>query len=272
MAILSADQFPGANQNPLDYPGFRPSFSFVYFQGKVHEVKVQGSTPKDLCVDTEAGPEKINTFLQARGNAPIEERHAVLAVGSNGCPGRLAEKYGVESDVCIPVLFGSLSDTAIVYSRTLVSYGALPATYLSQPGMSSRLSVTLLTDEQFCQMDNTENIGSTYYRIPVPGRFQLQKGFTLENLSAYMDPRVLTYQQKPVLLKMFALKESFWPAMDEREVLSLMFDEAELLMGESIEKRHQRLLHEASVRASLSQFLKSNMGDICLDDCGRLPS
>ena len=43
MAILSADQFPGANQSPLDYPGLRPTFSFVYYKGKVYEMTAQGS-------------------------------------------------------------------------------------------------------------------------------------------------------------------------------------------------------------------------------------
>ena len=185
----------------------------------MYEVKAQGAKVDHIWVDSEKGPETLNAFLQSRGNSPLEERHAVLAVGSNGCPGRLAEKYGVKSDVCIPVFVGTLSDTAIVFTRSLVGYGALPATYLYQPGMSSSLSVTLLTDEQKNQMDKTENVGTTYQHISVPGRFQLDQGFIFDKLTAYMDPRILTYRQKPVLLKMFARGKSQWPTMDEREVV-----------------------------------------------------
>ena len=206
---------------------------------------------------------------QERGNASIQKRHAVLAVGSNGCPGRLAEKYGVGSDVCIPVLVGSLSDTTIVYSRTLVSYGALPATYLSQPGMSSRLSVTLLTDEQVDRMDKTEKEGDKYFRISVPGRFQLGQGFTLENLTAYMDPRILTYQGKPVLIAMFAEGKSDWPTMTEREVLSLVFDEAGLLHGETIETRHKQLIKDPTLKKTLMQFIDSHMGVVVLECTGK---
>ena len=271
MTILSADEFPGAERQPLAYPGKRPKFSYVYYQDKVYEITPRGNTVDDLWVHDSNGQEKLSAFLEARGNASMSQRSAVLAVGSNGCPGRLAEKYGSTSDVALPVLVGTLSEAAVVYSRTLVSYGALPATYIHQPGATSWLSVTLLTNEQLTQMDQTENIGTVYQRISIPGRFQQDGGPDIGNLTAYVDPKILVYHHEPVLLKMFARNGPDWKSMDEQEVLTLIFDEAGLLKGEPIELRHRQLMRDQSLRTALTEFLDTHMSEFTLDDQARVP-
>ncbi|MCZ6490808.1 MAG: hypothetical protein O7A06_09790, partial [Acidobacteria bacterium] len=127
MTVLSADQFPGAEHQPLAYPGLRPDFSYIYFQGNIYEIKARGETYADLWVDEATGQVTLDTFLAARGNPTFGKRHAVLAVGSNGCPGRLAEKYAHQPEVALPVLVGAMTNTAVIYSCRLASYGALPA-------------------------------------------------------------------------------------------------------------------------------------------------
>ena len=128
MIFLSADQFPGAEQQPLAYPGLRPDFSYVYYQKKVYKIMPRGHTYVELWMDDPTGQVTLDDFLATRGNAPMDQRHAVLAVGSNGCPGRLAEKYHDQPEVALPVFVGTLADAVVVYSRQLVAYGALPAT------------------------------------------------------------------------------------------------------------------------------------------------
>jgi hypothetical protein len=208
--------------------------------------------------------------LAARGNATMDQRHAVLAVGSNGCPGRLAEKYGNQAEVALPVLVGSLANTAVVYSRRLVSYGALPATYLYHRGAVSWLSVTMLTEEQLARMDETEGVGEWYLRISVPGVFRVDSGLQIGNLAAYLDREILTHEGKPVRLKMFARQGPDWPIMDEREVLSLAFDQAGLLVGEPIEIRHGRLLADDTLRDELTNFLETQMGTLTVSREGHL--
>lgn len=270
MRVISADQYPGAEHQPLLYPGRRPLFSFVYYKGKGYEITPKGGGTHDLMLEDPAGLITLDAFLHARGNAPMDQRHAVLAVGSNGCPGRVAEKYGSHSEVALPVLVGTLADTAVVYSRRVVSYGALPATYLHQPGAVSWLSVTMLTDKQLEHMDRTERVGMAYHRIGVPGSFQLTEGPTIGNLTAYLDHNILTYNGKPVLLKMFTRESPDWPVMDERELLSLVFDEAGLLSGQSLETRHRCLLQDLAVRTGITHFLNTHMGALAVDRQGRL--
>ena len=270
MTVLPADLFPGAEQQPLAYPGLRPDFSYVYFKGDVHKINPRGDTYADLWLNDPSGQVTLDAFLEARGNATISNRHAVLAVGSNGCPGRLAEKYGDQPEVALPVFVGTVADTAVVYSRRLVSYGALPATYLHQPGASSWLSVTMLTDEQLARMDETERVGEYYLRIPVPGHFLIDGGPRVGDLTAYLDREILTYEGKPIRLKMFARDGPDWPVMDESEVLSLALDQAGILVGKPIEARHRQLLMDEGLRLQLTKFLDTRMSLLAADAHGKL--
>lgn len=270
MTVLSANQFPGAEHRPLEYPGRRPNFSFVYYQGKAYEITAQGGAYEELFMVSSSGHVPVDSFLANLGNAPLHRRHAVLAVGSNGCPGRLAEKYRNQPETAIPVLVGTVTDTAVIYSRRLVGYGALPATYLRQTGAVSWLSITLLTDEQMALMDRTEKVGDNYQRITVPGDFLVEGGLKVSRLTAYLDRRILSYRDSPVYLKMFARLGPEWPVMDEREVLTVLFDEAGILQGESIEARHKRLLQDPALRQHLAQFLDSRMSGLEVSAEGRL--
>ncbi|MCH9051013.1 MAG: hypothetical protein IIA72_08015 [Proteobacteria bacterium] len=170
----------------------------------------------------------------------------------------------------VPVLVGTLADTAVVYSRQLVRYGALPATYLYQPGAVSWLSVTMLTGRQLARMDETEGLGRAYLRIKVPGYFHVDGGPSVGDLAAYLDRKILTYEGTPVRLKLFAREGPGWLIMDEREVLSLVFDQADLLLGEAIEGRHNRLLTDKLLWQQLVTFLEGQMSGLKVDEAGRL--
>ncbi len=271
----AADKYPGAERRPLAYPGLRPAYSYVYYRRQIHRVVPRGDTLGDLGIDDDGHWTAVDVFLKARDNASMRRRHAVLAVGSNGCPGRLAEKFGDQPDVALPVLVGSLTDAAVVYSPRLVSYGALPATYLYQPRAVSWLSVTLLTDGQLAHMDKTEGVGRFYRRIAVPGSFEIDGGPRIGGLTAYHHTEILTFENCPVRLKMFARPElncpvPDWPVMDQEEVLSLVFDQAGLLMGHGIEERHRRMMEDEKLRDRLIHFIRSKMSALKADKQGRL--
>jgi hypothetical protein len=267
---LPAGDFPGANKQPLDYPGSRPDYSFVYYRGEVYQVEARGPALSDLRVTDSVSDMALDEFLASCGDAPLADRTAVLAVGSNGCPGRLEEKYGVMPDAAIPVLLGSMTEAAVVYSRRLASYGALPATYLLRPGASSGVFVTLLTEGQLKVMDDSESLGESYQRIETQGVFTAPGGLRIERPFAYLDRRVLAYRGTPVLLKAFAAEDLDWPAMDEREVLALVLDEAGILRDESVAERHRILTEDAQVRAQLRDFVDRSMSGLRVDAAGNL--
>lgn len=278
MNIRPSADFPGAEHQPLAYPGTRPDYSFIYYQDMVYEITAQKDTdvtfvPADAArqVKDMLWFSRIDAFLAERGNAPLSERHAVLAVGSNGCPGRLAEKYAGRPEVALPVFTGRMVNTVVVYSSRFAPYGALPATYMYHPGAVSKLSVVMLTDEQLELMDETEAVGEFYFRIPVPGFFRVNDGLLIGDLFAYMDSRILCYRDRPVRLKTFAGDDNLdWPVMSEPEVLSLAFDQAGLLKGRTVEERHRQWLADEKLRQRLDTGITNLMCSQSLNKQGQI--
>ena len=80
-----ASEYPGAQRVPLDYPGRRPEISFLYLGGLVAPVRESRS---GLLINAGSGEQPIDEFLVAHELVPLNQRYAVLAVGSNACPGR----------------------------------------------------------------------------------------------------------------------------------------------------------------------------------------
>ena len=255
MNVRSANDFPGAERKPLDYPGVRPEYSFIYYQSNIYKIPHS----------------KIDDFLVERDNAPLSERKAVLAVGSNGCPGRLAEKYANHPEVAIPVFVGTMVNTAVVYSRQFAPYGVLPATYMYQPGAISNLSVVMLTEEQLTLMNKTEKVGKVYSLEDVPGYFRVNKGPMIGDLKSYLDRKILTFRGKPVRLEKFAGKDNLdWRKMNESDLLSLVFNQAGKLKNKTIEERHQQLLVDETLKAQLDKYINTSMSGMDLDELGQL--
>ena len=119
-------------------------------------------------------------------------------------------------------------------------------------------------------MDETEKVGEFYLRIPVPGHFLIDGGPRVDDLTAYLNREILTHEGKPIRPKMFARKGPDWPVMDESEVLSLVLDQAGILVGKPIETRHRQLLMDEGLRLQLTEFLDTQMSPLAADEQGNL--
>jgi hypothetical protein len=243
-----AADYPGAEHDPLAYPGRRPPWSYVYADREIARLRPRG---EELRLDDGTALEE---FLRERGAAPLAERTPVLAVGSNGCPGRLAEKFG--DGHVIPVLVGTVVGTAVVYGRRFAKYGALAATWHPTPCSWATVSLNWLDPVQVELMDASELLGEVYERRPVPAPFRVDGGPSIGGVTAYEDPRVLYLDGEPVRLAEFPQGGTEWPILDEREVLAEVLDRVGVLPDEPIEIRHRALVAEPELRAEVEAFLE----------------
>jgi hypothetical protein len=89
-----------------------------------------------------------------------DDRHCVLAYGSNGSPRALLRKFARTDEearrLVLPVLAGELDGFDVVYSSHLSAYGSVPATIHPAPGVTVQSFVTLLTDDQVVRLMETE--------------------------------------------------------------------------------------------------------------------
>ena len=104
---------------------------------------------------------------------PVDERElaaelgrhpvAMLAYGSNACPGQLRRKLGEQVEPPLVVLPVEVEGLLITFAALRASYGSVPATVVAAPG-TSRTHVLLLPEERALQIDATE---AAYARLPL---------------------------------------------------------------------------------------------------------
>ncbi|MEV4476152.1 hypothetical protein [Nonomuraea sp. NPDC049504] len=113
-------------------------------------------------------------LLAARGCAPLEARHRVVAVGSNAAPGQLRRKFvnhGVRP--VVPMALADVPGIAPGVSAHVSRWGYVPAAPVRTPGESSRLFVLWLDERQLAALDLTE---PNYVRRPLTDPLTLEDG------------------------------------------------------------------------------------------------
>lgn len=119
------------------YPFAAPAESFVFAAGEIRPIE----------------------------EARFEDRHPILAHGSNRAPEQLARKFGHlnEEDGAVPVTRAWLRDYDVVYAAHITRYGAVSSTLQHAPGCEAALAVTWLTEVQLRRMHETEGVGGYAY-------------------------------------------------------------------------------------------------------------
>jgi len=132
------------------YPYPRPPHSFLF----------ANATPRPL---PEPTVEAIDGALVELGAAPLAERVAVIAHGSNAAPEALARKYGAfPGDPAIPVIRARLGGFDVVYATHVSSYGSIPSTLAPSPGTVVETAITLLAPDQLDLMHGSELSAGNY--------------------------------------------------------------------------------------------------------------
>lgn len=94
---------------------------------------------------------------------------AMLAIGSNGAPSRLAAKLAHTGGV-VAVAPAILHDYAVVFAGHVTAYGSVPATAVAYPGARAQIAVIWADQTAFERIRATEGLGTNYRveRLDVP--------------------------------------------------------------------------------------------------------
>jgi hypothetical protein len=242
-------RFVSPRDRPELYPGTRPTWSFCFLGSRILPVKVEND---ELVVQHSGRLESLARVLDDRNACPLTKRYAVLAVGSNACPARLADpdKFGGTCSTAIPVLRGHVNDLVSVYAPRMADYGSVPSTAMALPGARTDIWVTLLSEEELFRLDQSEARGTSYDLVEIPDSvFQLDGGIFLGPVSAYLQPRALQDPNtcKAILLDCFRVTGAALPAMSQemaRRLVAAIVRDAE----DSADKDAR--LHEWSIETS----------------------
>ena len=168
---------------PSTYPGRRPRFSFLFTSKGIYRLKVS----------------TLDRVLASRNLPPATQRYAVLAYGSNACPGQLQRKNLND----VPVFYGRLIGAEAVYANRTAKAGYVPATLVRKKGSRSSW-VTLLTAEQLATLDGSEGRPNVYALAEIPATQFVVGHSQVTPLYTYVDirGRVMTIDGKPVSLRL----------------------------------------------------------------------
>lgn len=178
------------------YPGGRPRFSFLFKLKGIFRVKLR----------------TLDRFLGERKLPLLKERYAVLAYGSNACPGQLRQKC-MENERTraledVPVLYGRLTGAEAAYAGRVTRMGYVPATLVRKKGSRSSW-ITFLTAEQLTGMGISEGRQSGSYVLAKTSaaRFFIGRSEFVP-LYAYVAARVMIQNGKPVSLRSMGQKRA----------------------------------------------------------------
>ncbi|MCP5103990.1 MAG: hypothetical protein GY950_11455 [bacterium] len=247
----SVPEFFSPRHRPELYPGTRPNWSFCFTgehilpirtEGKILQVKNESDTWLDL-----------ESFVNERTGVSLSKRFAVVAVGSNACPARLADpdKYGESRDIAIPVLHGRINNVVSVYTPRITSYHSIPSTIMGAPGTQSKLWVTLLIEKELHRMDQSEGRGRGYELVEFQNSvFNIRENIFITPLSAYYQPLGLRHPEtgQPVLLDCFEVNEGNGvelPRMSQPGVLEYISGITGHITG--LKEKNNFLLHHSCI-------------------------
>ena len=98
--------------------------------------------------------------FDAEDKKQLEDRVAVLSVGSNRAPQQLIRKFGQQAHCFVSAV--TLHDCDIIHSACFSYYGAVPCTAYPSIGTSIQLNAIWLTHEELQIMHDTEAVGTAY--------------------------------------------------------------------------------------------------------------
>ena len=218
------------------------------------------ATPAGAYV-VDAGTGAVERLPPGEGRAWAGDRHAVLAVGSNGAPEQLVRKFGAASgDRRIAVLAATVRDHDVAYAALVAPYGAIPATLAPSPGTAAAVKLTLLTDDQLVRMNETEGLGRSYLLDDVdPGAVDVGGGAApgaapVRHYAAIPGP--LAVGGAPVALSAVAATRRRWPSRSEAEVLG----DVAAALGTDVATFLRRVVRDPGVRSEVNARLHAGVG------------
>ena len=252
MEPSSISIFCTPRRKPHLYPGTRPRWSYCFNGETIYPVRIRD---KQFEVqNTNNDWTDLDQLLKKRTGYSLSNRYAVLAVGSNACPARLADpdKYDRDASTFIPVFRGWIDDAVSVYVPYLCSYGSIPATIMGKIGAQTNIWITLLSEPELRIMDKSEGRGNNYDLIELPHAiFHFNDALSITSVCAYYESYGLQDldSEAPILLGCFESSGTELQSMNQQTVQNYV---SKITLDlESSEEKNEFLRQKRSVSIPL---------------------
>ena len=90
---ISVREFVAPREEPIMYPGKRPSYSYLTDGAKVHSITFDGGDIMKGMVYLDGKWCDLSVVLDDLGSGKLIKKYPILAFGSNASPGQLLYKF-----------------------------------------------------------------------------------------------------------------------------------------------------------------------------------
>ena len=194
--------------------------------------------------------------IELEDDSFLNNRQAVLAVGSNRSPQQLLRKFG--KNETIPVTKAKLRNYDVFYSAHIASYGSIPAVLGRSDGTLVDVSVTWLLPHQLERMHETEALGKSYdYGESSSLQLDLGNDRSAESIGCYLGRNgCANFEGSPIVLKeVNALNRKFISA-DQKTILTHFYDLN--CESRSFEQWLVKIIKDHNFRAQVSEEMASS--------------
>jgi len=195
-------------------------------------------------------------IIELEDDSFLNNRKAVLAVGSNRSPEQLRRKFG--ENETIPVTRATLRDYDVFYSAHIASYGSIPAVLGRSDGTLVDVSVTWLLPHQLERMHETEALGKSYdYGESSSLQLDLGNDRSAESIGCYLGRNgCANFEGSPIVLKeVNALNRKFISA-DQKTILTHFYNLN--CENKSFEQWLVKIIKDHNFRAQVSEEMASS--------------
>ena len=195
-------------------------------------------------------------IIELEDDSFLNNRKAVLAVGSNRSPQQLLRKFG--KNETIPVTKAKLRNYDVFYSAHIASYGSIPAVLGRSDGTLVDVSITWLLPHQLKRMHETEALGKSYdYGESSSLKLDLGNDRSAESIGCYLGRNgCANFEGSPIVLKeVNALNRKFISA-DQKTILAHFYDLN--CESESFEQWLVKIIKDHNFRAQVSEGMASS--------------
>jgi len=251
-----SDYSPAPREDPISYPGSRPSSSYLFYRNSIYPIKMIKN--KRLNESLVLLPDGSESFLDEQlgkwGSSSVDNRCVIMGYGSNANPAQLSVKFKHNSKP-MPVIKGIMKGYDVVFAPFVAPYGILPATIEKAEGTEVEVWINFLDDEQLRIMDESEGRDKSYWLVEIDDEVILENGEHVAPVYCYIATNgTLVINNNPVRFSTIHAINPKYQKMTELEMLQFFWQ------NYSGSKKYDKFLdfydHIISAESDRKQFIE----------------
>lgn len=260
MKMDLSDYSPAPREDPISYPGSRPSSSYLFYNDSIYPIEMiqNKRLNESLVLLPDDSKSLLDEQLRKWESSSVDNRYVIIGYGSNANPAQLSVKFKDNSKP-LPVIKGTMKGYDVVFAPLVAPYGVIPATIEKAEGTEVEVWINFLDDEQLRIMDESEGRGRSYWLVEIDDEVILENGEHIAPVYSYIATNgTLVIDNNPVRFSTINATNSKYQQMTELEMLQFfLHNYFRSKKSNKFSDFYNLIISDKSYREQFNEFLKN---------------